>query len=210
MGIHTLKTGIMGGTFDPPHYAHLILAEQAKEQFHLDRVLFMPNGSPPHKPLRTGRADNEQRLQMCALAVAGNPGLELCDLEMKSEGPSYSYLTLEKLHHIYPEDEFYFIIGADSLFDFPGWRQPQKICDQCILLCAVRNNCSEEEIQKGMETLKTAFGARIELIRTPNMDISSKMLRQMIHEGRSVRYYMPDDVIRYIAEQRIYSNLQIQ
>ena len=204
-----MKTGIMGGTFDPPHYAHLILAEQAKEQFHLDRVLFMPNGSPPPKPVRTGRAANEQRLTMCSLSVAGNPGLELCDLEMKREGPGYSYLTLEMLHEIYPEDEFYFIIGADSLFDFPGWMKPQRICDQCILLCAVRNNCSEEKIREGMENLKTTFGARIELIHTPNMDISSNMLRKMIHEGHSVRYYLPDAVIRYIAEQHIYKDLQL-
>ena len=204
-----MKTGIMGGTFDPPHYAHLILAEQAKEQFHLDRVLFMPNGSPPHKPVRTGRADNEQRLSMCRLAVAGNPGLELCDLEMKREGPGYTYLTLEMLHQIYPEDEFYFIIGGDSLFDFPGWMKPQRICDQCILLCAIRNNCNEEEIRNSMEKVRTLFGARIELISTPNMDISSDMLRRMIREGHSVRYYLPDPVIRYIAEQRIYSNLEL-
>ncbi|MGN0433508.1 MAG: nicotinate (nicotinamide) nucleotide adenylyltransferase, partial [Bilifractor sp.] len=121
------KIGIMGGTFDPIHIGHLILGEAARQQFSLDKVFFMPAGNPPHKRNRAGRAGDEQRVDMVRLAIASNPGFELSLFEMNEDGYSYTYRTLEMLRNKNPDMDFYFIMGADSLFDFDQWREPQRI-----------------------------------------------------------------------------------
>ena len=112
------KIGIMGGTFDPIHMGHLILGEKAYEQLGLDKVLFMPCGNPPHKRNRKGRATDEQRAEMVRLAIKDNPHFELSLIEMHEEGYTYTYRTLEQLNAANPDTEYYFIIGADSLYNF--------------------------------------------------------------------------------------------
>ena len=127
------KIGIMGGTFDPIHIGHLILGEAAYEQFGLDEVWFLPAGNPPHKRNRAGRAKDAQRVEMVRRAIASNPHFVLCTKEMKDEGYTYSYRTLEAMRKEHPCTEFYFIIGADSLFYFDEWKNPERICgkDPC-------------------------------------------------------------------------------
>ena len=126
------KIGIMGGTFDPIHIGHLILGEAAYEQFGLDEVWFLPAGNPPHKRNRAGRAKDAQRVEMVRRAIASNPHFVLCTKEMKDEGYTYSYRTLEAMRKEHPGTEFYFIIGADSLFYFDEWKNPERICkDPC-------------------------------------------------------------------------------
>ena len=115
------KIGIMGGTFDPVHVGHLILGEAAYRQFSLERVWFMPSGNPPHKRDRTGGATDEQRVEMVRLAISDNPHFRLSLIEMYEDGYSYTYRTLEYLRKQYPDTEFYFIIGGDSLFEFNHW-----------------------------------------------------------------------------------------
>lgn len=200
-----MKTGIMGGTFDPIHIGHLILAEKAYEQFHLDRVLFIPAGNPPHKQNREGRATDIQRVEMVKLAIAGNPHFSLCLDEMTEEGYSYTYLTLERLKRANPDDEYYFIIGADSLRDFHTWREPARICAAAGLLAAVRDHMPKQEIEKKMNVLRKDYSADISLLEIPNMDVASHTIRSWIAEGKSIRYYLPDSVIQYIKNNRIYS-----
>lgn len=198
------KIGIMGGTFDPIHVGHLVLAETAYEQYGLDLVWFMPSGNPPHKRNRAGRATDEQRVAMVQRAIAGNDHFALSMEDMQPEGYSYTYLLLERLQTKNPDAEFYFIIGGDSLFDFDTWREPAKICQRAKLLVAGRNQVSKLQVEEQMQALAQRYGGEFLLLDVPNLDISSNMLRQRTMEQKSIRYYVPDSVGSYISEQHLY------
>ena len=182
------RIGIMGGTFDPIHMGHLILGEKAYEQFRLEKVLFMPSGNPPHKRNRQGRATDEERVEMVRRAITGNPHFELEMLKEKN-----------------PDTDYYFIIGADSLYDFDTWREPERICRNCILVTAVRNHSTIAELEAEMNRLSLKYNGTFLTLNTTNLDVSSEMLRNWISEDKSVRYYIPDPVIEYIRENQIYS-----
>lgn len=199
------RIGIMGGTFDPIHMGHLILGEKAYEQFHLDKVLFMPSGNPPHKRNRQGRATDEQRVEMVRRAISTNPHFELSMAEMHENGYTYTYHTLELLKAENPDIDYYFIIGADSLYNFDTWMEPSRICKKCILVTAVRNHSTMTELETEMNRLSLKYGGTFLTLNTTNIDVSSEMLRNWISEDKSVRYYIPDSVITYIEENQIYS-----
>lgn len=198
------KIGIMGGTFDPIHIGHLILGETAYEQFGLDKVLFMPAGNPPHKQHREGRATDEQRVEMVRLAIAGNPHFALSLEEMNAEGYSYTYRTLERLKASHPDTSYYFIIGADSLFDFAGWKEPERISRACTIVAATRNQVSPALINEKLSELNGRFEGKFLKLDSLNMDVSSKELRKWVKKGRTIRYYVPDAVADYLYENRIY------
>ena len=199
------RIGIMGGTFDPIHMGHLILGEKAYEQFRLEKVLFMPSGNPPHKRNRQGRATDEERVEMVRRAITGNPHFELSLTEMHENGYTYTYHTLEMLKEKNPDTDYYFIIGADSLYDFDTWREPERICRNCILVTAVRNHSTIAELEAEMNRLSLKYNGTFLTLNTTNLDVSSEMLRNWIREDKSVRYYIPDPVIEYIRENQIYS-----
>lgn len=198
------KIGIMGGTFDPIHIGHLILAEKAYQQFKLDKILFMPAGNPPHKQNREGRATDAQRIEMVRRAIADNAHFELSLDEMNADGYSYTYRTLERLKGQNPDTEYYFIIGADSLFDFEGWKEPARICQAAKLLVAGRNHVEQNRLIRQMEYLSTKYKGEFFLLDIPNLDISSKMLRKWIAESETILYYVPDSVYTFIEEEKIY------
>jgi nicotinate-nucleotide adenylyltransferase len=202
------KVGIMGGTFDPIHIGHLILAENAYEQFGLEKVVFMPSGNPPHKRTRTGRASNEERTEMVKLAIAPNPHFEISLEEMNEEGYSYTYRTLEALKEEHPDTEYFFILGADSLFDFDGWKDPQRICNACTLVAAARNHTPTEELDRQIEHIASAYRTSVRKLDTPNIDVSSNQIRIWISEGHTIRYYVPDSVIDYIRKNGVYDALK--
>ncbi len=201
------RIGIMGGTFNPVHFAHLILAESAYEELKLDKVYFMPSKKPPHK-LNENIIGDEHRVQMIKLAIQNNPHFILSCLELDREGITYTADTLEELTRNYPQDEFYFIMGADSLFQIEEWFNIEQIFKLSVIVAAVRDHSTYEEITGQMKHLTDTFHARIHLLNTPNMDISSKMLRQYIKDGRSIRYYVPDPVINYISSHGLYNELK--
>lgn len=198
------RIGIMGGTFDPIHIGHLILGERAYEQLNLDKVWFMPSGNPPHKRDRQGRASDEQRTEMVRLAIEGNPHFELSVFEMRKEGYTYTYHTLECLQEEIPDAEFFFIIGADSLFDFPKWMKPERICAACTLVVATRDQTSMERLEEQIRKLEDMYHGKFIILDTTNLEISSKMLRGMVKEKRSIRYYVPITVEEYIGKHEIY------
>lgn len=198
------KIGIMGGTFDPIHVGHLILAETAYEQYGLHQVWFMPSGNPPHKRNRAGRASDEQRIAMVNLAIEGNPHFALSLEDMQPDGYSYTYLLLERLLAKNQDADFYFIIGGDSLFDFDTWREPSKICKMAKLLVAGRDQVSKQKIEEQMYVLTQRYGGTFLPLDVPNLDISSNMLRQRTKEEKSIRYYVPDSVDSYIKEEKLY------
>lgn len=197
------RVGIMGGTFDPVHNAHLTLAKQAYEQFALDEIWMLPNGNPPHKK-NTRQADVECRMNMIQLAIRDVPYLKLCDVERSGKEFHYTYETLQRLKKSYPDTAFYFIMGADSLFEFDGWREPGIISQECTLLAAVRDHCQRDQIQKRIQELRVRYGADIHILNTPNMDIASMDIRGMISAGQDISHMVPPAVADYIRCHGLY------
>ena len=203
------KIGIMGGTFDPIHMGHLILGEKAYEQLGLDKVLFMPCGNPPHKRNRKGRATDEQRAEMVRLAIKDNPHFELSLIEMHEEGYTYTYRTLEQLNAANPDTEYYFIIGADSLYNFDTWREPGRICQEAVLVVATRDHTPLKELDQQMKLLAQKYNGKFIRLDTMNIDVSSHQIRQWISEEKSLKYYVPDKVISYMKENGIYRKKEV-
>lgn len=197
------KVGILGGTFDPIHTGHLILAEAAYEAFGLDSVLIMPNGNPPHKAGQVN-ATMAQRTYMAELAVADNPHLQVSDFEKTPQDYHYTYETLEFLRERHPDTAYYFILGADSLLHFHTWKEPERICASCSILAATRDRMETRELRERILELSKRFGARIYPMETPNIDISSNMIRERVAGGHTIRYYVPASVEAYILEQGLY------
>ncbi|WP_455503645.1 nicotinate-nucleotide adenylyltransferase [Blautia sp.] len=199
----------MGGTFDPIHMGHLILGEQSFEQLHLDKVLFMPSGNPPHKRNRAGRASDGQRVDMVRLAIEDNPHFELSLAEMHETGYTYTYRTLEELKEQNPDTDYYFIIGADSLFTFDEWKEPARICRACTLIVAVRDHASSDELNQEIKRLSAEYEGHFTLLDTMNIDVSSHQIRSWVSEGKSLKYYVPDPVISYMKENGIYRKKEV-
>lgn len=200
------RVGIMGGTFDPIHVGHLILGESAYHQFNLEEVLFMPSGNPPHKRVRQGRGSLEERIEMIRLAIADNPHFTLSLAEAHEEGYSYTKVTLEKLTAEHPDTDYYFIMGADSLFNFEEWKEPERIAALATIVAAGRNHVDTMTLDLQAKHLEETLNARIHMLSTPNIDISSHMIREWIRSGKSIRYYVPRQVISYIKGSRLYQN----
>ncbi|MCI8593166.1 MAG: nicotinate-nucleotide adenylyltransferase [Lachnospiraceae bacterium] len=198
------KIGIMGGTFDPIHIGHLVIAENACQQLDLEKVLFLPAGNPPHKREREGRATDKQRVEMVRRAIADNSHFELSLVEMVREGYSYTYQTLEELKEANPDEAYYFIIGADSLYDFKGWFHPERICACASIVVATRNHTDEELLDYEIRMHSRRFHSEFIRLSTRDIDISSRQLRAWVAEGRTIRYYVPDSVIDFIEENHIY------
>lgn len=202
-----MKIGIMGGTFDPIHNGHLMLGETAYEQFGLDEIWFMPNGNPPHKSRFTIGSDVDDRLHMVDIAIAGKDYFRLEDYEAKKTEVSCSYATLEYMNQTYPEHEFYFIIGADSLFAIERWVKPERIFPTCTILAAFRDEIdTSEAMNQQIQYLTEKYQARIELLVSPLIKVSSSMLRENLRQNKSIHGQVPDAVEAYIAERGLYGS----
>ena len=200
------KIGIMGGTFDPVHNGHLMLADTAYRQFDLDQVWFLPNGNPPHKKEENIGTDARHRSRMVALAIQGRDYCRLEEYEVRRREVSCSYQTLEHFRKQYPEDEFYFIIGADSLFAIETWVHPERIFPACVILAACRDDHdSLEEMKVQIGHLKKVYPkARIQLLRSPLIPVSSSEIRRKIQAGLSIAEEVPEEVEAYIKEEELY------
>ncbi len=197
------RIGIFGGTFDPVHTGHLIMAETAFEEFSLDKVILLPAGNPPHKPDREG-ASGQQRYEMLRLAAEGNDHFTVSDYEIHKKEKNYTFETLGYFRTVYPDSFLLFIMGGDSLHDFPKWKNPGIICSLAEIAVAVRNNDSIEEFSELIEQRSREFNGKIHMLTMPNIDISSSGIRSSVKEGRSIRYYVPDKVAEYIYDNGLY------
>ncbi len=200
-----MRLGVLGGSFDPVHVGHLILAETCREACRLQEVHLVPAAIPPHKILRA-RAEDRHRLAMLGLAVAGRPELVVSDLEISRGGVSYTVDTLEALHRERPDDELFLLLGSDSLQDFPTWREPNRIVALATLVVVCRAGVSEASVRQWTQELSARFGkpAVCEVVTMPTIELSSSDLRQRVAEGRSIRYRTPLAVEEYIERWGLY------
>ena len=200
-----MKIGIMGGTFDPVHNGHLMLGHAAYKAFSLDQIWFMPNGNPPHKKSETIKSTAEDRMKMTSLAIAPFPEFVLQPYEALRAEVSCSYQTMEHFSKIYPDDEFYFIIGADSLMAIETWIHPERIFPTCTILATYRNEVkTKEEMNRQIQYLSEKYHAKIRLLETPLMPVSSHELRASLQSGDSVSEDMPAAVCSYIKQHHLY------
>jgi nicotinate-nucleotide adenylyltransferase len=193
------RFGIFGGTFNPPHIAHSIIAEDIREQFTLDKIIFIPSGVPPLKDEQI-TISAKHRLNMAHLAFAHNDKFEVSDIEINnSSGKSYTVDTLLKLKENYKKDEvkLYLIIGVDNLIDFPKWKNPEKLF---LLSEVVVVNRPFYNIQE----VNSEFSSRVTFAKVPSLEISSVMIRNLVKNKKSIRYYVHPEVEKYISENKLY------
>lgn len=197
------KIGIMGGTFDPIHLAHLAMARCAMQQKGLDKVLFMPAGSPPHKQ-EQDISDEALRGKLVQLAIEGEEGFFYSDFELGRGGLTYTVETLEQLSVLHPEDSFYFIMGGDSLFQFEHWYQSEKILKYAVLLVVSREPGLRQRLTDVAAELSVKLSGQVEVLQMEEMNISSSMVRAKIAAGEAVESYLPEKVYEYIRNNHCY------
>lgn len=203
-------TGIFGGTFDPIHLGHLIIAEQTRDALSLEKIVFVPNGNPPHKD--KSHADKIHRLNMLKLAVEGNRHFEVSDIEINKETPNYTFNTMSELKNSI-KDELYFIMGSDSLINIKKWYRYQELLNLCnfVIFPRILDNFVESKVSSNIEFLKNWIKDNLNIslnkfffIDFPMLEISSTIVRKKILDKRSINYLVPEKVIQYIYEENLY------
>jgi nicotinate-nucleotide adenylyltransferase len=197
-----VKLGLLGGTFNPPHLAHLVCAQEALVHLGLDRVIWIPVYEPPHKDVEA-EPGVEHRIELCRAAVAGDPRFEVSRIEADVPGRSYTVDTLRRLHGSRPEDELTFIVGGDMAHALPTWHEPEAVLSLATLGVAEREGVRRADITERLAGL--AGADRIRFFDMPRLDISSSMIRRRVALGRPIRYLVPDAVASYIAAEGLYA-----
>lgn len=200
-----MRLGIYGGSFDPVHYGHLLLAECCREQLRLDEVWLIPASVPPHKQSRE-RASGKARLEMLELALAGNERLLASPLEIERGGVSYTVETLAALREQQPQTELFFLLGADSLQDLPTWREPERLCELALPVVVRRGGAAEPNFAPLAPLVSPPRLVEIQAaqVQMPLMELSSTDLRRRAAAGESLRYRTPRAVEKYIETQGLY------
>jgi nicotinate-nucleotide adenylyltransferase len=186
-----LKVGILGGTFDPPHYGHLLIANEVLSTLQLDEIWFMPNQEPPHKK-KSESIKNEDRLKMLELAVCGNAAFRVETIELHRQGPSFTVDTMKMINEQYPDHQFFFIIGADMIEYLPKWHKIDELIELVQFV----------GVERPMYSSQTDYP--VLYVDVPALDVSSSMIRDRVKNGKTVRYLLPDSVIHYIEEKHLY------
>jgi len=194
--------GVFGGTFDPPHLGHLILAEAGRQALGLDRVLWVVTAQPPHKP-KEARTPVDTRLALVEAAIAGNPGFQVSRADVDRPPPHYAVGTLEWLRAQQPAAQFAYLMGEDSLRDLPTWHKPQEFVLACDVIGVMERSGAEPDVAD-LEALLPGLTARVRFFRAPIIDIASHDLRRRVHAGESIRYLVPEAVARLIEGRGLY------
>ena len=200
-----IRLGIYGGSFDPVHLGHLLLAETCREACDLDRVLFLPCGQSPHKP-RGAIASGQQRAEMLEFAVAGDPRFGVCRIELERSGQSFTVETLRQLRVEQPDRELFFLMGADSLADLPLWREPQAILKLATIVAVNRGHRPPPDWSSLESRLGPIVRDRVRLVTMPAIDLSATEIRERAHAGCSLRFRVPRAVEEYIRQNGLYPN----
>jgi nicotinate-nucleotide adenylyltransferase len=209
------SVGILGGTFNPPHLGHLALARYAREELALERVLLMPAHIPPHKSAEQDPGA-QHRLNMCRLAVEGEPAVSVCSLEIDRPGPSYTVDTLSAIHASHPDAELTFIVGADIARTLPAWREPAKVLELARVAVGARTGASDREVLETVASLSRSpeegaaqsqpGGGEVRFLRMPVVEVSSSIVRERVARGESVRQLVGPAVARYICDHGLYGS----
>jgi nicotinate-nucleotide adenylyltransferase len=192
-----VATGLIGGTFDPIHIGHLVIAEEALDRFALRTVVFVPAARPPHKR-EDAVTPVEDRLEMVRLAIEGNPRLSLSDIEARRPSLSYTIETVRELRATFGEEELLFIMGADSLVQFLTWKDPGGLLSTCTFVVVPRQGADVENVAPEVR-------ARVRLLDMPLIGISSRDIRERVRLGRTIRYLVPAKVQAFIEKKKLYS-----
>jgi nicotinate-nucleotide adenylyltransferase len=195
------RLGILGGTFDPPHIAHLVMADQARDQLKLARVFFVPAGQPPHKLDRV-LSSVEHRVAMTQLAIAGDERFVISRMDVDRPGPHYTADMLALMQAEHPGDELYLLIGSDSLRDLRMWHEPARVVAQARL--AVIRRPGAEPDWRALQAAAPEIATRVDWVDTPHLDISSTDIKRRVRAGLAIRYLVPTPVERYIVEHGLY------
>lgn len=196
------KVGIMGGTFDPIHLGHLVIANEVLNMYQLDHIIFVPAGNPPHK---CGiEASSWDRFVMTSLATMSNDKFIVSDFEIKKRDRSYSTETLKEFHKIYPNTEFYFITGTDAVVDLPNWHEPKELLKLCKFIAVSRPGMGKESIENKIQEIMSELNGNIELLEVPMLQISSTDIRERFKKGKSAKYLLSEIVEQYIYKNNLY------
>ena len=198
-----MKTAIYGGSFNPPHKGHVSVARAVLEELKPERFLIVPDRIPPHKELPVNAPTPEDRLEMCKMAFGSLPGVEISDLELLREGKSYTIDTLTRVHSLYPEDELILAVGSDNLLTFEAWRQFREILALCTIAGVSREKDEWEELENYASYLRTAYGAKVVILKKEPLVVSSTEIREKLKEGKPSDF-IPESVMTYIHEHNLY------
>ncbi len=190
------RVGFFGGTFNPPHLAHLAAAESVRDQLKLDKILFVPAALPPHK-IKANITPASQRLQMVKLAIEDNPFFDCSDIELRRKGLSYTVDTITEIKKK-SEYDLFLIMGVDLLVDFDSWKSPKRILEECTIVAMNRPGFDLAAVDKDLLS-------RVEIVNVPSVDISSTSIRRRVKSGRSIKYLVPPKVEEYIRANSIYT-----
>ena len=196
-----VKIGIMGGTFDPIHYAHLATAEFIRDNYKLDKILFIPSGNPPHK--KGNITDKYDRYNMVLLSTVNNDDFIVSDIEIKREKSTYTIDTLKVLKQIYKNAEIYFITGADAICDIETWKDVEGNFKLANFIAATRPGISLLRANEKIKELKDKYNANIESVYVPSLDISSTYIREQLNKHKTIRYLVPELVQEYIYNKKL-------
>ena len=199
------KLAIMGGTFDPIHYGHLVTAEAIRDKFKLDKVIFMPAGNPPHKASRVISDANHRHL-MTVLATVTNPYFEVSRMELDREGITYTVDTIRELRQIYGEDtRMFFITGADAILEILTWRNIDRLLKKCCFVAATRPGFHGEDMEQKLDEIRSIYKEEVFSIEVPSLAISSTDIRNRIRTNQTISYLLPEAVENYIRKNNLYS-----
>lgn len=198
------RIGISGGTFDPIHYGHLIVAEEIRESMKLDRVVFIPTGNPPHK-VSSRVTGAEHRFGMVQCAIRSNPFFEASRIEIERAGLTYTIDTLEQLMSVYKENtRLFFITGADVIPELLTWKDYRRLFSLCEFIAVLRPGYKKDEFMRKIEVLKSEYEAKIYTVNAPLIGISSTTIRERVKDGKSIKYLVPEGVEEYIRSNGLY------
>ncbi|MGB9780076.1 nicotinate-nucleotide adenylyltransferase [Caldanaerobacter sp.] len=199
-----LRLGIMGGTFDPIHYGHLVTAEAVRDEFKLDKVIFVPAGNPPHKVKRKV-TDKKHRYLMTILATITNPFFEVSSIEIEREGYTYTIDTIKEFKKLYGDETlFYFITGADAVLEILTWKNADELLRLCYFVAATRPGIEGNKIDQELDKIRNLYGNVIYKVTVPSLAISSTDIRERVAKGRPIKYLLPEPVERYIQKYGLY------
>ena len=196
------KIGIMGGTFDPVHMGHLVVANEVLNIYGLDEIIFIPAGNPPHK--RGTKASSWDRYLMTEMATLSNSKFKVSDIEIKKEEKSYTLKTINELKDMYPDAEFYFITGTDAVIELPSWHQPEELLKMCRFIAVSRPGISMGEAKEKISEINNMYNSSIELFQASMLQISSTDIRHRFEMGKSAKYLLPESVEQYIIKNNLY------